>query len=195
MPTTPEDGPRRRKRVTRQSALVRRDALSPGERERASAAIAARALGELPQQGTIALYAAKGTEAATIALDAMLRARGQVVAYPRVVDGTRVLAFHVAEREALVASVGLGILEPRAEALPIALDAIAAFVIPGVAFDRAGGRVGWGRGYYDATLASSDAPRIGLCFECQLLDEIPREPHDARLDVIVTEAAAYLAAR
>ena len=55
-----------------------------------------------------------------------------------------------------------------------------------------GGRVGWGRGHYDATLEGVPAAlRIGLAFECQLVDHIAREAHDIPVNYIVTEAATY----
>ena len=67
-----------------------------------------------------------------------------------------------------------------------------AFVVPGLAFDRAGGRIGWGRGHYDATLAAApNARRIGLAFECQLVAEVPHAPHDVRLHFVVTELDTY----
>ncbi|HEX5061643.1 MAG TPA: 5-formyltetrahydrofolate cyclo-ligase, partial [Kofleriaceae bacterium] len=75
------------------------------------------------------------------------------------------------------------------------LSEIAAVFVPGLAFDRAGGRIGWGRGYYDVTLAAASpaALRIGLAFECQIIEHVPREPHDAALHYVVTEAAIYRA--
>jgi 5-formyltetrahydrofolate cyclo-ligase len=58
-------------------------------------------------------------------------------------------------------------------------------VIPGLAFDRDGWRVGWGHGYYDATLAGApDALRIGLAFETQMVESVEHDPHDAHLDVV-----------
>jgi 5-formyltetrahydrofolate cyclo-ligase len=113
------------------------------------------------------------------------------VAYPRIVPGDRRLAFHEASRRDLIAA-RFGLCEPRPDAPPISLDQITAFVIPGIAFDRAGGRIGWGRGYYDATLEAVPAAlRIGLAFECQLVDHIAREPHDIPVNYIVTEVATY----
>ena len=75
----------------------------------------------------------------------------------------------------------------------VAVEEVAAFVVPGLAFDRAGGRVGWGRGHYDATLAAASpgALRIGLAYECQLVEQVAREPHDAALHIIITEVATY----
>lgn len=139
----------------------------------------------------VALYAPKGTEVETAALDTRVRARGLRVAYPRVVDGDRCLAFHEVMPEGLAAG-RFGLHEPRIDAPPVALDAIAAFVIPGLAFDREGGRVGWGRGYYDTTLAQAPgALRIGIAFDCQIIERVPRDLHDALLHYVVTETATH----
>jgi 5-formyltetrahydrofolate cyclo-ligase len=90
------------------------------------------------------------------------------------------------------------ILEPRAElrsvqekkVLPQELDFV---MVPGVAFDREGGRTGHGKGYYDKLLqhARPDAPLVALAFECQLFPEIPMQPHDIFMDAVVTEEAVY----
>jgi 5-formyltetrahydrofolate cyclo-ligase len=90
------------------------------------------------------------------------------------------------------------ILEPRAELrlraerqiAPHELDLI---LVPGVAFDRRGGRTGHGKGYYDKLLqhARDDAPLIALAFECQMFPEIPMQGHDVFMDKVVTEAAVY----
>jgi 5-formyltetrahydrofolate cyclo-ligase len=114
--------------------------------------------------------------------------------YPRIVDGTRALEFHEVAPEQLVPS-RFGLREPRADwRNVVGTVEVGAFVIPGLAFDRAGGRIGWGFGHYDATLAAAapTALRIGLAFECQLLDDVvAREPHDVALHYVVTERAAY----
>ena len=73
---------------------------------------------------------------------------------------------------------------------PADLDLV---MVPGVAFDRHGGRTGHGKGYYDKLLqhARADAPLVALAFECQLFEEIPAESHDIYMDKVVTEAAVY----
>lgn len=90
------------------------------------------------------------------------------------------------------------ILEPRAElrAVPekrVAVEELDLVMVPGVAFDRRGARMGHGKGYYDKLLehARPDAPLVALAFECQLFPEIPTAPHDIFMDQIVTEAAIY----
>jgi 5-formyltetrahydrofolate cyclo-ligase len=176
--------------------LAIRDAMTPESRVAASATIcdAADALlaQQLPATSTIALYSAKGSEVDTRALDALARARGWIVAYPRVSGSARSLTFHAVTRDELAPS-RFGLREPSADATRIALDAITAFVVPGLAFDRGGGRIGWGRGHYDATFAaaSPSALRIGLAFDCQLIDQVAREPHDVALHIIITEVATH----
>ena len=59
--------------------------------------------------------------------------------------------------------------------------------MPGVAFDRKANRLGRGKGFYDRLLAQTHALKIGICYDLQLLDEIPAEPHDIKMDIIVTE--------
>lgn len=186
--------PPRGKPVTRRTVLSRRDALTADVRAAAEARIADEVgalLATVPAGSVVALYAAKGSEVATDVIDARARELGLRVAYPRVEAGERRLAFaEAAVGELVVARFGLR--EPRAEAPVVALADIAAFVVPGVAFDRAGGRIGWGHGHYDATLAAAPAAvRIGLAFECQVLDHVPRDPHDALLHHVVTEVTSY----
>jgi 5-formyltetrahydrofolate cyclo-ligase len=66
-------------------------------------------------------------------------------------------------------------------------------IVPGVAFSRAGGRMGNGQGYYDRLLdhVRPDCPLVGLCYECQLFDNLIVGPHDVFMDKIVTELATY----
>lgn len=64
-------------------------------------------------------------------------------------------------------------------------------IVPGMAFDRKGHRLGRGKGYYDRLLAGSNTPTIGLCLDFQLLDTIPTAPHDISMDCVITPNAVY----
>ena len=187
----------RPKPITRRTVLTRRDAMSADERIAASNAIAQfvmQLLAKLPMGSIVALYAPKGSEVDTSLMDGFARARGLRVVYPRINDGDRRLAFHEVTVSELVPAT-FGLREPAPYAPIVELSEIAALLVPGLAFDRAGGRIGWGRGFYDATLADASpaALRIGLAFECQIIDHVPRDPHDAPLHYVVTEAATYRA--
>lgn len=90
------------------------------------------------------------------------------------------------------------LLEPAAAvrsdpALRVAADAVDLYVVPGVAFDRHGGRLGYGRGYYDRLLARArpDAAIVGLAFEAQMVERVPAGPYDVPMQRVVTEAAVY----
>ena len=92
----------------------------------------------------------------------------------------------------------MGILEPKDELISridrqIAAGEVDLFAVPGVAFDRHGGRLGFGKGYYDRLLSRSrsTARKIGLAFDCQILEEIPMGPQDVFMDLVVTETSVY----
>jgi 5-formyltetrahydrofolate cyclo-ligase len=106
-----------------------------------------------------------------------------------VAEGARCLAYGECEHDALVAGA-LRTREPHPAAPAVALADLDLVFVPGVAFDAHGGRLGRGRGHYDATLAAlpAGAARVGLAFDLQIVPEVPQEPHDAPLDAVVTES-------
>jgi 5-formyltetrahydrofolate cyclo-ligase len=177
------------KETLRQEMSARRLALSIEERGAKSQSICARVARLVARAGTtnVALYAAIRAEVDLAALDRALRAAGAKVAYPRV-DPPRDLTFHAVAAEELVPSGRFAIPEPLPDSpmvLPEALDLI---VVPGLAFDRDGRRVGWGAGYYDALLPKApQALRIGVCFSFQLVSRCPAGEGDERVHRVVTD--------
>jgi len=120
-----------------------------------------------------------------------LAGRGHVIALPRVLGSRKPLQFHKWRREdPLVVSV-FGVMEPKAITAIITPIVI---LVPLLAFDREGYRLGYGAGYYDMTLAALRRERpvnvVGIGYAGQEVDRLPREPHDQRMDWIVTEKAA-----
>jgi 5-formyltetrahydrofolate cyclo-ligase len=90
------------------------------------------------------------------------------------------------------------ILEPRTDLREVAakrapVEQLDLILVPGVAFDRMGGRTGHGKGYYDKLLerARPQTPLIALAFDCQIFDEIPMQSHDIYMDKVVTETSVY----
>ncbi len=189
--------PSSEKPTLRRLARARRDAVPAAERAAAAAAAAAlidaRVLAPLPLGATVALYAAMRSELSSEALAAAAIARGLVIAYPRAV-ADHTLQFHRAA-PADLAPGRFGIPEPALDAPAIALDELAVIVVPGLLFDRGGYRLGWGGGWYDGTLARTSALRVGLAFEHQLVDELPRAAHDQPVDLVATEIAVHPGAR
>lgn len=79
-----------------------------------------------------------------------------------------------------------GILEPRHTSAAMALDRLDLVLVPGMAFDLHGRRLGRGKGFYDRLLADIPGIKCGVAFDEQIIEEIPTEPHDIKLDCIVT---------
>lgn len=79
-----------------------------------------------------------------------------------------------------------GIREPE-KVCPAALSDIDMILVPGIAFDSRGARIGFGEGYYDRLLADFHGTKVGICHDFQLLPAIPSLPHDSRMDIIITE--------
>jgi 5-formyltetrahydrofolate cyclo-ligase len=191
--TRPSDA----KRALRSELIAVRARLTLDERAAKSRAVAVRLDGLPAFHGarTLALYAPLGTEVDALGIARRALERGVRVVFPRAVAGERRLEFARCDPSALVrGSLGAG--EPPADALPVALEEIDCVIMPGVAFSTDGLRLGRGGGYYDATLrAMPRATRIGVAFDLQVVPALPREPHDALLDAIVTEARILAFAR
>jgi len=79
-----------------------------------------------------------------------------------------------------------GLMEPAADSEIVPPEDIDLILVPGAAFDLRGGRIGQGGGYYDRFLEKTDALRVGVCHGFALLDAVPAEAHDARMDFVLT---------
>jgi 5-formyltetrahydrofolate cyclo-ligase len=133
---------------------------------------------------TVMLYVSFGSEPDTSALiDAAISA-GKRVLVPRVEQGE--LAVVDFAPGADVVRSAFGVDEPVGD--PVDPQLIDLVVAPGLAFDRSGGRLGYGRGYYDRLLGRlrPGAAVVGACFEEQLVDAVPMGPRDHRLDRVIT---------
>ncbi len=116
---------------------------------------------------------------------------GKLLALPRVAGLLKagILSLHhVLNINTLVRSKW-GILEPEQETDEVVLNDIGLIIIPGIAFDRSGGRLGTGGGFYDRLLAGRICPTtVALAFDCQLVNAVPRQQHDVTIDIIITES-------
>ena len=136
---------------------------------------------------TIGLYSPIRKEVATDHLAHAARRHGQTLLYPRVCGQNLVLVEVVDPAQLRRGS--FGVLEPQGDPWT-ATDRIDLLVVPGVAFDRQGWRLGYGQGYYDRFLGTRHQPAVlvGLCYDFQLLDRLPADVHDIPMDLIVTES-------
>lgn len=119
--------------------------------------------------------------------DASLRARGVKVAYPSIDAETNVMTFRFVEDVTKMDELGYGFMEPAADS-PIAnlLDVV---IVPAVAADPTGHRIGYGAGYYDRTLPSFAPPAVAIAviYDWQLVAEVPFTPTDVRVAKVVTD--------
>jgi len=125
-------------------------------------------------------------------------AAGKTVVVPRVNTLARMLELYaVADLDRDVVPGHLGIPEPRPERPQVPRDAIEFVLVPGVAFDLAGRRLGYGGGYYDRLLPllSPRAARVAGAFEIQLVDRVPAASHDVAVDAIITESRSVAVTR
>jgi 5-formyltetrahydrofolate cyclo-ligase len=182
------------KRRVRAEARAARRSLGPEDRDRLSRAVAARVLAmpEVVAAGSLLVYAALPEEVDTATLISVLADRGAVIAVPRV-HGDREMTLH---RIGSLDELALGtcdIPEPGVDAEAMPPEAFDVVVVPGVAFDRACRRVGFGGGFYDTLLPRlrPGAFTVGLAFDEQLVGEVPCEEHDHPLDAVVTPTALH----
>jgi len=189
---------REEKRALRRAMAERRDALLPAERQSMSdrAIDLVLDLPELRLARTVAGFVSTRSEIDTEPLLAELRRRDVQVVLPRVSTGLIPprLRFHRAEHKTDLVFGIFGLLEPPADAAEVAAHEIDVFMVPGLAFDKRGARVGYGGGYYDELVAyvrahpdAANARFVGFAFDFQLLDTCPTGEWDVLLDAVVTD--------
>ncbi len=144
-------------------------------------------LKEFKEAETVLFYISYNSEVFThdIILESFYK-KNIIVPISNPVDCTLILS-HLKNWEEL--NVGsYGILEPRVEKIrKTNIEDIELIIVPGVAFDEKGNRLGHGKGYYDKLLDKTNATKIGLAFEFQISENIPTGKHDKPVDMIITE--------
>ena len=138
---------------------------------------------------TILMYHSLPDEVDThSALDQLL-AMGKKVLLPKVVSETEMTIHEYTGAESLQPSEPYGILEPTTSEFSIVNSQLSiVIVVPGMAFDKHGHRLGRGKGYYDRFLSRiPNIYKIGVCFPFQLIDKVPSEPTDILVDEVLTD--------
>ncbi len=175
------------------SALKAR--LGAQEREQCAAKISQHLIGlkAYDQARCIGLYAPTADEVATHRIWDDAIAKGKRVAYPRVLDrcNGRMGFFAVSAQNELQPGYS-DIREPIPPCPSVAADTIDVVCVPGIAFDPQGHRLGRGAGFYDRWLNGYHGTRIGLSYECQIVDALSVEDFDQFMDIIVTEQRVIL---
>ena len=181
------------KAAIRQVILEKRKTQDPNEQAALSRSIAKALLGreEFQKADRVLVYLSKEGEVGTDHMLGRAFELGKHVCVP-VVDreNGELRISELSGPETRFRLGAFGVREPEEQDLNfVPPDKIDLVVVPGLAFDRQGGRIGYGKGYYDRLLICLGAhvPRIALAFDFQVLDTVPQNETDIRVDVVITE--------
>lgn len=174
--------------------LARRDALGASTRQADAARLAADVVGRIAPMisppGVVSAFLTIGSEPDTADLITSLREAGYVTALPVMAGKAAPLVFRAWRPGAALVDRAWGIREPAASSPAVEPDLL---LVPLLAFDRTGGRLGYGGGYYDRTLRALRRYRpvvaVGVAFDAQEVDAVPRSDYDERIDWIMTPSA------
>ncbi len=173
----------------RRRFLSLRDSMSRDHRLMLSKVIQERllSLSEFKRSSIVGCYSAIGSEVDTSIIASHVLIQGKVLAYPRIL-GMGKMEFRAVSDPMLDLTLGkYSILEPLESCKLIEPDLL---IVPAIAWDEHGYRIGYGKGYYDRYIRSSHAKAsiyIGLAYDFQVISSIPHTIHDAKVDIIVTE--------
>jgi len=177
------------KRLLRKELRQKLEEVKPAEQKRRTGEILKKLLGHarFVQAKTFLSYVAVTPEVETWPLVEEALRQGKKVYLPRVDrEKKKVWAIQITGKEKLQPS-SYGILEPSFDVSRVGNPAdLELIVVPGLGFDRQGGRLGRGGGYFDRFLEeAAKAYKIGLAFECQMVDRVPRDVHDVAVDEVL----------
>ena len=177
----------------REGLLRKRDAIPPEVRRAKNRLIEERlsSLDEIKKAGVLLFFASFRTEVDTLGMIKKSLSEGKRIVLPRVDREQHVLPLYEIKSMDELSPGYMGIPEPsvNTEDRILNINDVDVAIIPGAGFDISGNRIGYGAGYYDILLSglTKDIPLLSLAYEEQVVDSIPSEPHDRKVQVIVTD--------
>jgi len=183
------------KAEVRQTCLCQRSSLGEIERKRKSVMIQQKLL-ELPEfqkAQTVMLFLNFREEVETTALAEATIASEKKLVLPRCAPHGILLPIVVRDLTQDIELGAYGIREPKVTLEVVQPSEIDLIIVPGSGFDLQGNRLGYGGGYYDRffILLNPLTPRVALGFECQVIEHVPTDKHDARMTMLITEEKVY----
>ena len=177
-----------KKKLLRDHARTVRASLSTAEIEEKSRLICRHLLEVIDGTDPLMIYASKPREVNTKALIGHLISGGKTVVVPIIEKDTKTLRLSYLKDPDVLQESTFHVPEPVGRELPALASDIKTVIIPMLAFDKKGNRLGYGAGYYDRFLSlHPHLTRIGIAFSCQEVEEIPADATDAIMDIIVTD--------
>jgi 5-formyltetrahydrofolate cyclo-ligase len=177
----------------RRQMRKKRHAVGQDERRRAGQAVCEKLTGHslniLLRAWRVCIYLSTKHEIPTRYIARAVWAAGRKVCVPAWNTSEKAYALYALDPRTQLITGHHGVREPAAR-IAVAPWDVSVFILPGLAFDARGGRLGYGAGHYDAILGKAirTAPKIAVCYDWQVLDApLPQEPHDIAVDWIVTD--------
>lgn len=166
----------------------RKDAMTPEERAEKSGLIARHLMLLIAEGETVMVFTSKEKEVNTRPLiEALFEQKNPVVVPIIQKEDVSLRLSYIRNMSVLVPST-FGVPEPIGSEIPVKPQDVDTIILPMLGFDRAGGRIGYGAGYYDRFLEKNpNLTKIGVAFGCQEMEKLPIDPNDVRMDLIVTE--------
>lgn len=166
----------------------RKDAMVPEDRLEKSRAICRHLMTLIRDNETVMAYTSKDKEVNTGPIIARLLERGNPLIVPIIVKEDVSLRLSYLKDPSVLVPSTFGVPEPIGSEIPAQGSEADTILLPMLGFDRTGGRIGYGAGYYDRFLEKfPDLRKIGLAFSCQEMDSLPLDETDVRMDHIITE--------
>ncbi|WP_456402214.1 5-formyltetrahydrofolate cyclo-ligase [Persephonella sp.] len=170
------------KQLYREELLNRRKRYEHAEEDSERIGESFLQLNEIQRANSILLYYPHKNEVNTLSIIKKLIKSGKKVLLPKV-KGEDILPIQIRSLDSLKKGYA-GIMEPEGEAFPV--EKIDVVVVPAVAFDTSGHRIGYGKGYYDRLLKNVKGLKVGLAYDFQVIEKIPSQSHDIPVDLIIT---------
>jgi len=181
------------KSFIRRDIIKRRESLNFERWKSLSSAICQKIkqLDDYKNANRIAFYFAKEKEVSLNSLIGEAILEGKEVFLPRTLVSEKKLVFHQLFTLGELIPGPFGLLEPPVKNPVLEPDKFDIIFVPGIAFDWNKGRIGYGGGYYDRILGSAMGKKIGVAFSFQVFKELPLEPHDQKVDLVITEKEVF----
>ncbi len=183
------------KTALRRQCLAKRAAVADREEKDSAIFRHVTALEEWRRAPRVYLYLSAKGEPDTFALARAALGSGKEVLAPVCGEGEGQMQFYAFSSFQELRPGKWGILEPDPQACRLSENKKGLCLVPGLAFDKSGARLGYGKGYYDRFLAAMEIDTVGLCYQALLMEHLPAESHDKRVGLVATEAGVTVCAR
>lgn len=140
---------------------------------------------------TVFTYVSMGSEVSTIEIIEMALKASKKVAVPYCIPGTREMKFYYIRSLDDLEPGSFGVLEPKTDKCEEAKEHSGICLVPGLAFDRTGRRLGYGKGYYDRFLSNFNGCTVGLTYQCCIADELPSGRYDVKVDTVIHDGGFF----